>query len=757
MRGDEVLQHGEAFAEVGGDRRLDDLARRLGHQAAHAGELADLLGAAARAGVGHHEDRVEARDRELLAVLALHRVGGELAQHLVGDAVGDLGPDVDDLVVALAVGDQALVVLVLDLAHRGARLLEQLRLLRGDHHVLDGDRDAGLGRELEAEVLQLVGEDDRRLVAGQAVGEVDQVAELLLLHHLVDFGEGDLGGHDLVEQDAADGGLDHLAVHAHADRRVQADRAVIVGDAHLVGVGEAPAGAGRLGALAGHVVQAEDDVLGRDDDRLAVGRREDVVGRHHQAARLDLRLDRQRHVHRHLVAVEVGVVGRADQRMQLDGLALDEDRLERLDAEAVQGRRAVEQHRMLADHLVEDVPHLGTLLLHHLLGALDGGDEAALLELVVDEGLEQLERHLLRQAALVQAQLGADDDDRAAGVVDALAEQVLAEAAALALEHVGQRLERALVRAGDGAAAAAVVAQRVDGLLQHALLVADDDVRRVELGQPLQAVVAVDDAAVEVVEVRGREAAAVERHQRPQIGRDDRDALEDHPLRPIARVAERGHDLEAARHLLALGLAGRRLHLAAQLVRQLLDVEVLEQAADRRGAHLGLEGVAELLTRLAILRLAEQLLVLQGRLARIGDDVRLEIENLLELLQGRVEQGADPARQALEEPDVGDRRRQLDVAHALAADLGLDDLDAALLADDAAVPHALVLAAVALVVLRRAEDLGAEQAVALRLEGAVVDRLRLADLAVRPRPDLLRRGQRDAQRVEGEGILGLLE
>jgi hypothetical protein len=68
--------------------------------------------------------------------------------------------------------------------------------------------------------------------------------------------------------------------------------------------------------------------------------------------------------------------------------------------------RAVQQHRVLADHLVEDVPHLGTLLLDHLLGALDGGDVAALFELVEDERLEQLERHLLRQPALVQRSSG---------------------------------------------------------------------------------------------------------------------------------------------------------------------------------------------------------------------------------------------------------------------------------------------------------------------------------------------------------------
>src|SRR5918995_197488 len=91
---------------------------------------------------------------------------------------------------------------------------------------------------------------------------------------------------------------------------------------------------------------------------------------------------------------------------------------------------------------------------------------AAALQLREDERLEQLERHLLRQAALVQLQRRADHDDRAARVVDALAEQVLAEAALLALDHVGQRLERALVGAGDRATTATVVEQRIHRFLQ---------------------------------------------------------------------------------------------------------------------------------------------------------------------------------------------------------------------------------------------------------------------------------------------------
>jgi hypothetical protein len=102
------------------------------------------------------------------------------------------------------------------------------------------------------------------------------------------------------------------------------------------------------------------------------------------------------------------------------------------------------------------------------------------------------------------------------------------------------------------------------------------------------------------------------------------------------------------------------------------------------------------------------------------------------------------ARQRLQEPDVSDRRGQLDVAHALAANARQRDFDAALLADDALVLHALVLAAQALVVLDRAKDARAEQAVTLGLERTVVDGLRLLDLAERPGQNLFRAGQRDA-------------
>src|SRR2546422_9940308 len=108
------------------------------------------------------------------------------------------------------------------------------------------------------------------------------------------------------------------------------------------------------------------------------------------------------------------------------------------------------------------------------------------------------------------------------------------------------------------------------------------------------------------------------------------------------------------------------------------------------------------------------------------------VDHPLQVPQGHVEEVPHRRRQRFEEPDVRHGDGQLDVPHALAPHLGERHLDAAAVADHAAVADALVLAAVALPVLDRAEDALAEQPVPLRLEGAVVDGLGLGHLAPGP-------------------------
>ena len=78
------------------------------------------------------------------------------------------------------------------------------------------------------------------------------------------------------------------------------------------------------------------------------------------------------------------------------------------------------------------------------------------------------------------------------------------------------------------------------------------------------------------------------------------------------------------------------------------------------------------------------------------------------------------------------RTGQLNVCHPLAADFGLGDLNAALLADYATMLEPLVLPAQAFIVLDGTKNFGAEKPITLRLEGPIVNRFRLLDLAKGP-------------------------
>ena len=177
--------------------------------------------------------------------------------------------------------------------------------------------------------------------------------------------------------------------------------------------------------IAGHIVETEYDVLRRNDNRLTMRRRKDIVRRHHQYARFDLSFERERYVNGHLVTVEVGIEGGTNQRMQLNRFTFDKLWLERLDTKSVERRSAVQENRVLFYDFFENVPNFRTFLLHHLLRGLNRGYITVFGKLVVNERLEELESHLLRQTALMQFQLRTHYDYRTARVVNAFTEQVL--------------------------------------------------------------------------------------------------------------------------------------------------------------------------------------------------------------------------------------------------------------------------------------------------------------------------------------------
>ena len=180
-------------------------------------------------------------------------------------------------------------------------------------------------------------------------------------------------------------------------------------------------------------------------------------------------------------------------------------------------------------------------------------------------------------------------------------------------------------------------------------------------------------------------------------------------------------------------------HAAAQLDSELVDLHHRKQFFDCFGAHFGNELAGILAHQFPITLIGQQLALFQIlNITRIDDDVGLEVEDLLEFSQRNIEQMPDTRRQALEEPDMRAGAGEIDVAQTLASHFGLSHFDAALVADHAAVLHAFVLTAKTFPIRDRTKDARAEQSIALRFEGAIVNRLGLGYFTVRPLTDLFR-------------------
>ncbi len=286
VRGAEVFEDGEPLAEVGADGGLDDFAAGLGHQASHARQLLHLRDVAAGARVGHHVDGVHVAaalvgvDREILARLGVAAVVLEGVDQLLGDLLAAVGPDVQQLVVALALGDDAPLVVLLHPLHELLRLRDELLFLLGNAQVGDAEGDACDGRLPEPDVLQLVKKIDRGGPAATLVAVGDDARGASLAQRTVVKGHARL--ENVGEEDAPDRRhhaamagqrlrltvlADDLLVEAvepDHDPLVQADAARVVGQDGLLAVLEAAQlllGPLVVGVLHREEVDAHDHVL----------------------------------------------------------------------------------------------------------------------------------------------------------------------------------------------------------------------------------------------------------------------------------------------------------------------------------------------------------------------------------------------------------------------------------------------------------------------------------------------------------------
>ena len=211
----------------------------------------------------------------------------------------------------------------------------------------------------------------------------------------------------------------------------------------------------------------------------------------------------------------------------------------------------------------------------------------------------------------------------------------MTETTTLAFDHVGQRLEGTFIGTRHGFATATVVEQAVYRFLQHALFIAGNDFRRIQFKQTAQTAVAVDNATVQVVQVRGSETATIQRHQGTQIGRQHGQHRQHHPLRFDARFFEGFKHFQTLGVFLDLDL--RTCQVVTEFFNLHIDFHGLEQITNTFCTHLGLELVAQLDALGFIVVLGHDGVLLECGHARIGNDIRFKVQHPLDVTQGHVQ------------------------------------------------------------------------------------------------------------------------
>ncbi len=244
--------------------------------------------------------------------------------------------------------------------------------------------------------------------------------QLQIVLRIVPLHKTQILGQNLIEQKPSQRGL-HIAAyrlalrrplgHPHFDAGMQGNHLVLIRQNRLIHILEILALALNTGSLLGQIVNTQHHILRGHRHRTAVGGLEQIVGGQQQEPALRLGFHGQRQMHRHLVAVKVRVESGTYQRMQLDGLTFHQNRLKRLDAQSVQSRSPVEHHGMLFDDLLQHVKHLGVHSLHQLFRILDILADALGYQLFHYKGLEQLNRHLLGETALIDLELRPHHDN----------------------------------------------------------------------------------------------------------------------------------------------------------------------------------------------------------------------------------------------------------------------------------------------------------------------------------------------------------
>ena len=422
----------------------------------------------------------------------------------------------------------------------------------------------------------------------------------------------------------------------------------------------------------------------------------------------------------HLVTIEVGVERGTNERMKFDSFTFYKDRLKCLDTQTMQCRCTVQHNRMFFDNIFQYIPYFRLKFLYHFLGILDVVGSSVCNKLFHNERFEKLDCHFFRKTTLIDLQFRSNDDNRTSGIVNSFTKKVLTETSGFTFQHIGKGFQSSVSRACYRTSTASVIDQGIYSLLQHTLLVADNDIRSTKLQKSFQTVVSVDDSSVKIIQVRCCKTSSVQLYHRTKIWRDNRDNGHDHPLRTVAGLTEGLHNLKTFDDSCTF-LACCILKLCFQLYRIFLKIDRFQKLHDGLGTHTYTESLSIRLTCFLVLTLGEYLFVHKSGISRIQNDIVCKVKHFLQCSRRNVKDQTHTGRNSFEVPDMRHRSCKLDVSHTLSTNGRFGYFNTTSVADNAFIANFFVLSTVALPVLARSKNSFAEKTVLFRFQGSVVD------------------------------------
>ena len=291
MCGDEILQNGQAFAQVCKDGRFDDLAGWLSHQTAHTGDLADGVLFASGSGVGHYVYRVKSRHSVISSIIPKRRKERLLQVRF------QTPPDVYDPVVPFTVGHTTFLVSVRHFLDVFLRLGDEIFLVLWYYHIVNTDRNTRPRCIFEPQILEFVQKLSCATIAVLVVAhshKLNQIVRFQLpvaerdLLTCVFVNEHELLRKYLVEYDTPGCSLYHLTVDSVLYRGMESECIGIQGYGYVIRIGENIPVFSSVVLFLCQVIASQNNIQVRHSYRTTMGRLKNVPRSHHKELRLNL-------------------------------------------------------------------------------------------------------------------------------------------------------------------------------------------------------------------------------------------------------------------------------------------------------------------------------------------------------------------------------------------------------------------------------------------------------------------------------------